>query len=438
MSNQEDNILQAVDDIRNRRYKSIRQCVAYYGVPRSTVASQLRGRKSKTEIDHKSQRFTVQEQKSIIQWINDLQRQHRSLNHAELRGLLENLLQKKGDFRPLGEHYITRFIRHHSELKSGFSRAMDVKRMTALDPDIVETFFAEFERLKTTYGVEMNDIYNMDETGFQMGQNHSECVIFNSSQGPPLCSTSDNTSWVSIIECISPSRAIQPYMIFQGRMPETGWFPSTWELPQFLYAFSDKGWTDDELAVDWLERIFVPKTQNDRKHRILIVDGHRSHTTGKFQYLCFKNNIHLLFLPSHSSHKLRPLDMGPFSPLSRAYSKAVKKYTPTGVATFNRRIFIKVYAQIRPESLSERAIRAGWKRTGLWPLDKQRILDDPDIKNFGRTTPEYQPLRQSTSSLGLYSTPKKFEDYRALKEELELNSTPCTRRKIEKLGNAAL
>jgi hypothetical protein len=52
--------------------------------------------------------------------------------------------------------------------------------MSALDPDIVEAFFAEFSRLKSEYNVEEGDIYNMDETGFQMGQSHSEYVVFNS------------------------------------------------------------------------------------------------------------------------------------------------------------------------------------------------------------------------------------------------------------------
>ena len=38
--------------------------------------------------------------------------------------------------------------------------------MSALDPGIVEAFFAEFIRLKSEYNVENKDIYNMDETGF--------------------------------------------------------------------------------------------------------------------------------------------------------------------------------------------------------------------------------------------------------------------------------
>jgi DDE superfamily endonuclease len=190
--------------------------------------------------------------------------------------------------------------------------------------------------------------------------------------------------------------------------------------------------------VDFLECIFIPETSSGQKHRILIVDGHDSHETGKFQYLCYQNNKHPLFLLVHSSYKLQPLDMGPFSPLLNAYSKALQKFTPIGVATLNRRIFIKIYAEIRPKSLSERVIWAGWKRMGLYPLNKQGILDDEEVKNFGRTTPDYQPPPVPEGPNGVFTTPKKFEDIQALKSQLELQSTPITRRKIEKLGNAAV
>jgi hypothetical protein len=102
--------------------------------------------------------------------------------------------------------------------------------------------------------------------------------------------------------------------------------------------------------------------------------------------------------------------MGPFSPLARQYSQSLRKFTPTGTATLNRRIFINIYAKIRPSAISERAIRAGWKRTGLHPFNKQRILDDEEVKAFGRTTPEYQPAPLSEGPNGVYSTPKKFEE----------------------------
>jgi hypothetical protein len=83
--------------------------------------------------------------------------------------------------------------------------------------------------------------------------------------------------------------------------------------------------------------------------------------------------------------------VGPFSPLSAAYGRTVQDYTPSGFGALNRIVFTKLYIQARQMTLTDRNVRAGWKRAGIWPLNKQKLLDDPAIKNFGRTTPEYQP-----------------------------------------------
>jgi hypothetical protein len=67
---------------------------------------------------------------------------------------------------PLSQHLITRFISRYLELKGGRNRTMNVKRMSALNIKIVEAFFLDFQRLKAKYNVEIDDIYNIGETGF--------------------------------------------------------------------------------------------------------------------------------------------------------------------------------------------------------------------------------------------------------------------------------
>jgi hypothetical protein len=130
--------------------------------------------------------------------------------------------------------------------------------------------------------------------------------------------------------------------------------------------------------------------------------------------------------------------MSPFSSLARQYSQSLRKFTLTGTATLNRRIFIDIYAKIRPSAISERAIRAGWKRTGLHPFNKQRILDDEEVKAFGCITSEYQSAPLSESPNGVYLTLKKFEKIRAIISQIKATSTPLTQRAIRKLGNATL
>ncbi|KAF7511806.1 hypothetical protein GJ744_003537 [Endocarpon pusillum] len=88
--------------------------------------------------------------------------------------------------------------------------------------------------------------------------------------------------------------------------------------------------------------------------------------------------------------------------------------------------------------MTERNIRAGWKRAGIWPLNKQKLLEDPEIANFGRTTPEYQPASVREGPNRLLGTPKKPEEYRELGAKIEAKVTPRTRRTIRKLVHAAL
>ena len=45
---------------------------------------------------------------------------------------------------------------------------------------------------------------------------------------------------------------------------------------------------------------------------VLIEDGHASHITIEVIELAKKNDVHLLCLPSHTSHILQPLDIGVF------------------------------------------------------------------------------------------------------------------------------
>ena len=59
---------------------------------------------------------------------------------------------------------------------------------------------------------------------------------------------------------------------------------------------------------------------------LLIEDGHASHITIDVIELARANNIHLLCLPSHTSHILQPLDIGVFHSFKVNYSKACRSY----------------------------------------------------------------------------------------------------------------
>lgn len=47
-------------------------------------------------------------------------------------------------------------------------------------------------------------------------------------------------------------------------------------------------------------------------HQLLILDGHSSHAAAAFDHLCAENRTIPLYLPPHSSHLLRSLDIAFF------------------------------------------------------------------------------------------------------------------------------
>jgi DDE superfamily endonuclease len=93
-------------------------------------------------------------------------------------------------------------------------------------------------------------------------------------------------------------------VIHIGKDPKQDWFPPSVTAPDWQFGFSLSGWTNDELALIWLRDIFIPQTARPEKRRLLIIDGHGLHETGKFQYLCMRNNISLVYLSFHASHIL--------------------------------------------------------------------------------------------------------------------------------------
>jgi hypothetical protein len=152
-------------------------------------------------------------------------------------------LMRRGSWRlPCHTRWVSRFLCRIPDLKKGKSKSIDVNGLTALTPDLVSDFFAQISYLRTKYNIQPQDIYNMDETGFQKGHSRGIWVIFSKQTGPALSSATGTTNWVTIIECISATGlSIKPMVIHPGKCPQDNWWDSPESLPDWLWGFSEKG-----------------------------------------------------------------------------------------------------------------------------------------------------------------------------------------------------
>jgi hypothetical protein len=69
----------------------------------------------------------------------------------------------------LGQRWVYRFINRHPEIKSRYSRKYDYKRAKCEDPKVIQAWFRPVQNTVAKYGILAEDIYNFDETVFQMG-----------------------------------------------------------------------------------------------------------------------------------------------------------------------------------------------------------------------------------------------------------------------------
>jgi hypothetical protein len=151
---------------------------------------------------------------------------------------------------------------------------------------------------------------------------------------------------------------------------------TTFPTPGWHYACSESGYTDSKISFEWLKRVFEPQTKGhaNGKPRVLICDGFGTHETLEILELCFENNITLCRLPSHTSHKLQPCDIGVFAPLKSAYRDEVERLFRGGVNTVGREHFTLLYSPARDKAFTKRNTIAAWAATGLFPLNPDRVI----------------------------------------------------------------
>ena len=66
---------------------------------------------------------------------------------------------------------------HRPEFTMKFNRKYDYKRALCEDPEVIRGWFRLVANIKAKYGIQDEDMYNFDETGFMMGQIKAQMIF---------------------------------------------------------------------------------------------------------------------------------------------------------------------------------------------------------------------------------------------------------------------
>ena len=168
-----------------------------------------------------------------------------------------------------------------------------------------------------------------------------------------------------------------------------------------IHACHPSGWIQREIFSQWYLHFFKHTKPTKEDLVILVLVGHYSHTRNlEVITLARENRVDIICLPSHSSHKIQPLDKAFMGPLKTFYCQEIEKWlrsNPGRVVTVYQigKLFGNAYKQAATGETAPNCFQV----TGLFPCDKNtlRPYDFPPSSEDKDAAPANHPALVKTS-----------------------------------------
>lgn len=392
-----------------RQGRSLRHAAELFKVPRTCLTRRLNNNDSLKKRGGQSV-FTPEQERALADRIvrlcdigfgmtrEDVLRA--AFDFAEQSKIKNNFNQTK---RAAGKDWFLGFI-ERNPLSLRKPQGLSRPRAEGLNPVDVQDYFDKLRTALTEAGTVSKPqmIYNVDETGCAMNNRQTQKVVAKTGSKLVVKQTSvERGELVTIVACCNATgQYIPPMAIFKGKKFHKEWeegFP-----PGTRVSMSESGWINEELFLVWLQHF-----QNNRIPGccVLVLDGHASHKSLPVLQYCEKNNITLMALPSHTTHRLQPLDRSFFKPFKAFYDKECNAFmtafqSERKITKFNfGRLFNRAWCKA---ATLDNAVN-GFRSTGIYPLNTN-VVNDWEYRGL-QTSTVIEPLSISlTTSPGSSGT----------------------------------
>jgi len=251
-------------------------------VPRTTLQHRARGRRSLTEKAQSQQHLTPWEEKALVKFLVHQDALGQPVRIKYVGSIAFSLARRRTTsqtaIKPPSKNWPWCFYRRHPELKASTAKALDWNRHDIREK--VVHWFDIIGQVLQDCDVLQENVYNMDETGVMLCQLGSVKVLVSRESQRGCRGAHVKRTTITAIECVSADgRYLHPTTIWPASTHRSNW--STWPTPRWHYGFSDSGFADSYLSLQWLELVFDPQTKDRAGHkpRVLVCDGFGTHET---------------------------------------------------------------------------------------------------------------------------------------------------------------
>ena len=348
-------IKEAIAFISNRENTiSIPEVAEKFDVPLRRLRNRLNGVPSKIGHVGTNRKLSEAEEDALCGYVDRLDKLGLPIRPRMLESTANIILSRNhtGEDSPpvVGTKWVSRFLQRHSEYSVRKQKMTDPRRTLASNATSVEAWYDDFLFVYQEYGIQPSDLWNMDESGFQIGMGKHQKVVTRDASKPLYSGSSTNRELITMIESISTGgETIPPMVVLKGKQLQERWFDCTSIDDDTAIVVSDSGFSNDELIFEWLKHFnkWSAKSQVGMWW-MLLLDGRGSHCTYEFLNYCESETVNIIVycLPSHTTHFLQPLDVVIFQPYKHWHAEAIDEATRTGCEDFNKLEFLKALGSI--------------------------------------------------------------------------------------------
>lgn len=292
---------------------------------------------------------------------------------AEVNGISTRFNQAS---KKAGKLWLKGFLRRHPNITYRQPEATSLARAAGFNRVRVEQFYTLLENVVDENKLTAQHIFNIDETGFTAVQKPQKIYAKKGKHQVGAITSGEKARNVTFVCCASASgQYVPPLVIFPRKRMKA-------DLKEgapagSIFACQKNGWINVELFRQWFEHFITVVKPSLQQKVLLILDGHVSHTQSIDVLMRAREaGVILLSLPPHTTHRLQPLDVTFFKPLSTYYNQAVDTWMRAhpGLGVAEHRV-CRFFATAYGKAASIATAVNGFQTTGIWPVDRHVIHD---------------------------------------------------------------
>ena len=117
-------------------------------------------------------KLTEVQERTLLQYILSLDEIGQSIRYDYVSKVTNDILKEghieEGLTSVINDHWTKCFLNRHPKLHKTKQKPLELERKLVHDPDLVQNWFERFQTLREKYEVFNEDIWNFDETDFQI------------------------------------------------------------------------------------------------------------------------------------------------------------------------------------------------------------------------------------------------------------------------------